>query len=126
MGNNILNFTESTRSAILGAMRCGVSYETAARAAGVTKMTPWRWLQQGKEDEERGIESEHAAFARDFLEAEAAVIASVETSVVHSVPTLSPHVPRLGDAVVGGHVSDAVAGADTVYSGYAKSLKLTL
>ena len=79
-----MKFTESTRGAILGAMRCGVSHEAAAQAAGVDPTTLWRWVTRGREDLARAVESEYATFTEEFLRAEAKIIGEVETSVVHN------------------------------------------
>jgi hypothetical protein len=77
-------FTDRTRGAILGALRTGVSHEIAAEAAEISRMTLYRWLQQGAKDEDAGVDTEHARFMREFRQAEAFVLATVEQSLTRT------------------------------------------
>ena len=65
-------------------LRMGYFVEDAARMAGVTKMTLYRWLEKGREDREQEIDSLYADFCdameRSRAEAEGMFINSIQTA----------------------------------------------
>ena len=65
-------------------LRMGYFVEDAARMAGVTKMTLYRWLDKGREDREQEIDSLYADFCdameRARAEAEGMFINSIQTA----------------------------------------------
>ena len=65
-------------------LRMGYFVEDAARMAGVSKSTLYRWLEKGKEDRDQEIESLHADFCnameRSRAEAEGMFINSIQTA----------------------------------------------
>jgi transposase-like protein len=80
-------FNEKTTTAILTAMKLGTSFERAARAADVDRVTLYRWLKRGEEDDRDGKRTKHARFFRAFNAADADVISQVEQNVVRMSET---------------------------------------
>ena len=80
----ISKFDDKTCGAILGALRAGTSYEIAAQAAGVSRMTMWRWVRLGQKDLDAGVDTNHARFLREIEQAEAFTIAGIEQSLMRT------------------------------------------
>lgn len=74
-------FTADAREAILTAIRCGCTHDKAAELAGLRRVTVWRWLQRGEQDERNGVDSEFARFCADFRQATSFADATLEKSL---------------------------------------------
>jgi hypothetical protein len=80
----LTKFDTKIAGVLIAGARLGITRVTRCRTAGIDPSTDWRWEARGKEHIANGIESEFATYARDLAEAEAAVDAQVETSIIEA------------------------------------------
>jgi hypothetical protein len=98
-------------------MKTGVSYERAARTAGIGRSTLWRWLTRGEADHSEGRRTSYAKFWEDFKRAEAAALGQLEINLWQQSAEdwraaawiLSRKAPReYGDADVTAELKEAI------------------
>ncbi len=90
----IVKFCPEVRGGILAAVKLGVTYERAAETAGISRMTLFRWLTQGRADESAGLDTEQRRFFDAFHAAEAGVVGAVEISLVQTATSGDDCFPR--------------------------------
>jgi hypothetical protein len=75
-------FTSEAGAAVTALVAAGHSVEVAAAATGRSRTTVWRWVCRGKADIADGVQSELAAFAHDYLTAEARALGQLEDNML--------------------------------------------
>ena len=70
VGGRPSKFTAEIRKAIIADIADAIPYEYAAEANGVSQRILYVWLDQGRKDQDEGIESDFSVFLQDIKRAE--------------------------------------------------------